>query len=51
MLLSMIVLSVYSVVLPTLFLEVLWFRFNFLFLFFFEKKKRRNVAIFPNGKI
>ena len=51
MLLSVIVLSVYSVVLPTLFLEVLWFRFNFLFLFFFEKKRRRNVAIFPNGKI
>ena len=51
MLLSMIVLSVYSVVLPTLFLEVLLFRFNLLFLFFFEKKRRRNVAIFPNGKI
>ena len=54
MLLSMIVLSVYSVVLPTLFLEVLWFRFNFLFLFFFEKKKKKkccNISKWKNINI
>ena len=41
MLLSMIVLSVYSVVLPTLFLEVLLFRFSFLFLFLLFRKKKK----------